>query len=89
VKSLVSRCALCACMLRVEHGANSAWPFGPERFTTVPTVIGGCSRSILIPVAYSSGTSPTFPQGVKSPISRSERFLSGLAVDQRSKNSCD
>jgi hypothetical protein len=20
----------------VEHGANSAWPFGPERFTAVP-----------------------------------------------------
>jgi hypothetical protein len=65
-----------------------AWSFGPERFTTALTVIGGCSPSILIPIGCSSGTSPIFPQAAKLPILRSEPFLSRLAAGQRSKNSC-
>src|SRR5947209_4288139 len=40
-----------------EHGANFAWPFGPERSTAVPTGIGGCSPSILIRVGCSSDMS--------------------------------
>src|SRR6266481_4813595 len=75
-------------MVRVEHGANSAWPFGPERFTAVPTGIGGCSPAILIPIGCSSGMSPIFPQVDRSPTLRSEPFSSRLATDQRNKNSC-
>jgi Exopolysaccharide synthesis, ExoD len=41
-------------ILEMEHGAL-AWSFGPERFTTAPTVIGGCSPSILIQIGCSSG----------------------------------
>jgi hypothetical protein len=71
---------------------GGAWsnsrPFGPERFTAVPTGIGGCSPAILIPVGCSSGTSPIFPQVAKAPTLRSELFSSRLAMDQRSKNSC-
>jgi len=85
---LVSRCTLRSYMFQGGVRSKFAWPFAQERFITVPTVIGGCSPSILIPVGYSSGTSPTFPQEAKSPIWRSERFLSGPAVGQRSKNSC-
>jgi hypothetical protein len=87
-RRLVSRCALYSYMARVEHGANSAWPFGPERFTTVPTGIGGCSPAILVPVGCSSGTSPIFPQVDRSPTLRSEPFSSRLATAQRSKNCC-
>ncbi len=35
---------------------------GPERFTAVPTEIGGCSPAILISVGCSSDMSPIFPQ---------------------------
>jgi hypothetical protein len=55
---LVSPCAVRSYIVRVEH---FAWPFGPERFTAVPTGIGGCSP-VMIPVGYSSGTSLTCPQ---------------------------
>jgi len=68
--------------------SNVAWPFGLERFTAVPTGIGGCSSAILIAVGYSSGTSLIFPQVAKSSILRSEPFSSRPATDQRSKNSC-
>src|SRR5262245_64054409 len=64
------------------------WPFGRERFTAVPTGIGGCWPAILIPLGCSSGTNLTFPQVAKSPILRSEPFSSRLATDRRSKNSC-
>ena len=66
----------------------SPWPFGRERFTAVPTGIGGCWAAILIPLGCSSGTNLTFPQVAKSPILRSEPFSSRLATDRRSKNSC-
>jgi hypothetical protein len=49
-------------MVRVEHGANSAWPFGPERFTAVPTGIGGCSLAILIPIVFVRHE-PNLPSG--------------------------
>jgi hypothetical protein len=65
-----------------------AWSFGPERFTTAPTAIGGCSPSILTRIGCSSGMSPIFLQVAKSLILRSEPFLSRLAAGQRSKNSC-
>jgi hypothetical protein len=65
-----------------------AWSFGPEKFTTARTAIGGCSPSILIPIGCSSGMSPIFPQVAKSPILRLEPFFSRRAAGQRSKNSC-
>src|SRR5262249_35747151 len=37
---------------------------------------------------FVTGTSPTCPQAVKSPISRSEPFSSRPATDQRSRNFC-
>src|SRR5262245_1358274 len=40
-----------------------AWPFGPERFTTAPMAIGGCSPSILKPIGCSSGMSRIFEVG--------------------------
>src|SRR5262249_23278114 len=82
--------------LRVAHCARrylygwgkQPWPFGRERFTAVPTGIGGCLPAILIPLGCSSGTNLTFPPVAKSPILRLEPFLSRLATDRRSKNSC-
>jgi hypothetical protein len=62
-----------------------AWSFGPERFTTVPTAIGGCAPSILTRIGCSSGMSPIFPQVDRSPTLKSEPFSSRLATDQRSK----
>jgi hypothetical protein len=35
-------------MVGAEQGANSAVPFGRERFTAVPTGIGGCWPATLI-----------------------------------------
>jgi hypothetical protein len=66
----------------------SPWPFGRERFTAVPTGIGGCWPATLIQLGCSSGTNLTFPQVAKSPILRLGPFSSRLATDRRSKNSC-
>jgi hypothetical protein len=52
----------------------SPWPFGRERFTAVPTGIGGCWPATLIQLGCSSGTNLTFPQVAKSPILRLEPF---------------
>src|SRR5262249_29680569 len=71
-----------------EHGANIAWPFGRERSTEVLMGIDGCSPWILKLAGCSSGTSPTCPQAVKSPILRSEPFSSRPATDPRSRNFC-
>src|SRR5207248_271332 len=73
-------------MLRVEHGANSAWLFGSERFTAVPTETGGCSPAILISVGCSSGMSPIFPQVDRSRTLRSEPF--SFTPVSRPKRAC-
>jgi hypothetical protein len=57
---------------------NSAWPFGRERFTAVPTGIGGCSPTILKPVGYSSGMSLISPQ-----VERSRARRTQVAVGRR------
>jgi hypothetical protein len=50
-------------MGRLEHGADSAWPFGLERFIAVPTGIGGCSPAILIAVGVFVRHEPNLPSG--------------------------